>query len=159
MGYEQWSKNYHVTTPNSRRLVKKFGRGSKQAAVENCFKDPITKSYLIRILQTIVHKEIQSLCSDKVNSVLRRADIRNFNWDQLLEEVQCHAPVFFAIIQSCAHTTTPRMNKKPVIGICIAVLLKHKFHKLCLIQKLISIVLYAGHAGKEVHNCLLTGSF
>lgn len=93
-----------------------------------------------------MHKEIQSLCSDKVNSVLRRADIRNFNWDQLLEEVQWHAPVFFAIIQSCAHTTTPRMNEKPVIGVCIAVLL-------CLIQKLIFIVLYAGHAGKEVHNC------
>lgn len=156
MGYEQRTRNYRVTTPNSRRLVKKFGRGCKQAAVRECFKDPITRMYLIRRVQTIVHKELRSLCSNKVNSVLRRADIRKFSWDLLLDEVKLHAPLFFAIIQSCVRTTTPRENNKSVIGICIAVLLKHKFHKMCLVQKLISIVLYAGHAGKEVRNCMLT---
>lgn len=109
---------------------------------------------MIRKVQTIVHKEVQSLCSNKVNSVLRRADIRNFSWDLLLNEVKMHAPLFYAIMQSCVHTTTPRDNKKPVMGICIAVLLKHRFHKMSLIQKIISVVLYVGHTGKEVHNCL-----
>ena len=150
MGYEKRIRNYCIATPNSRRLVKKFGRGCKQGAIRECFKDPITRRYLIKRVQTIVHKELRSLCSNKVNSVLRRADMRKFSWDLLLDEVKLHAPLFFAIIQSCARTTTPRDNDKSVIGICIAVLLKHKFHKMCLVQKLISIVLYAGHAGKEV---------
>ena len=140
-------------------MVRKVVRGSKQAVIGDCFKDPTTRTYVIRKVQSIVHKELRSLCSNKINSVLRRADIRNFNWDELLNEVQFHAPVFFAIIQSCVHTTSPRENRKPIIGLCTAVLLKQKFHKMCLIQKLISIVLYAGHAGKEVYSSLLTGSY
>ena len=41
-----------------------------------------------------------------------------------------------------------------VIGTCVAILLKHRNPKLSLLQKIISLVLYAGHASKQVHKSL-----
>ena len=52
-----------------------------------------------------------------------------------------------------------RHNRKEVIGVCISLLLKNHFAKACFVQKLISLILYSGHASKQVicatdHNIL-----
>ena len=52
-----------------------------------------------------------------------------------------------------------RHNRKGVIGVCISLLLKNRFAKACFVQKVISLILYSGHASKQVisatdHNIL-----
>ena len=41
-------------------------------------------------------------------------------------------------------------NTKTVVGVCAAIILKHRQPKMNLLQKIISLILYAGHASKKV---------
>ena len=82
--------------------------------------------------------------------MLRSSNIEEFNWNMLMDELRVHSPLYFAIMQGCAKTKTPRQNHVAVLGMCTAILLKHKFSKMCIIQKMISLILYGGHAGKQV---------
>ena len=140
-----------MCTPNSQHIVKSYGRGSKEAAVRHTENCPVTRKYLIRKVYNLVNKELHNLCSDEVKSVLQTSDVQEFTWDRLLNEIKAHAPMYFAIMQGCTHTVIPRNNRNAVIGICTAILLKHKFHKMSLVQKIISLIMYAGHRYAMLH--------
>ena len=93
------------------------------------------------------------MCSDKTNSVLRAdptIELKVFKWDTLLAELSQNAPVFLSLLHAATHTRRNRENKSAVIGLCAAVLIKHRFQKMNVVQKLISLILYAGHSGKKV---------
>ena len=72
------------------------------------------------------------------------------SWDKLLTEVSTYAPVFLSLLRAATYTRRSRDNQSAVIGICAAVLLKHRFHKMNLVQKLLSLILYSGHSSKKV---------
>lgn len=52
-------------------------------------------------------------------------------------------------MKACTKTKSPQFNRPGTIRICIAMLLKYHYDKTCLVQKILSLVLYAGHSGKE----------
>ena len=93
------------------------------------------------------------MCSDRTNSVLNsqeKEDLGIFSWDKLLDELEVNAPVFLSILHMCTQTKKPRINQDAVVGICTAILLKYRFPKMSLDQKILSIILYAGQSGKLV---------
>ena len=57
-----------------------------------------------------------------------------------------------SVLRASTETKKPRVNTKGVIVMCMGLLLKHCFVKMCLIQRILSLVLYAGHADKQVIN-------
>ena len=96
------------------------------------------------------------MCSDYTSSLLHSrnlTDLAEFSWDKLIAELSVN-PVFLDILRAAIFTRWPRKNQNAVIGVCAAV---HRFAKLSLVQKLISLILYAGHSGKKV--CTYTVSF
>ena len=58
----------------------------------------------------MIHKKLEYLCSERLNSVLRSSHIEEFNWDILMDELRKLSPMYFAITQGCAKTKTPRQN-------------------------------------------------
>ena len=81
-------------------------------------------------------------------------DLKEFQQNRLHAELSLKAPVLLSILLDATKTRVPRPNSHIVIGTCVAILLKHRNPKLSLLQKIISLVLYAGHASKQVHKCL-----
>lgn len=67
----------------------------------------------------------------------------------LLEAVQENAPTLFLLLQSCIPTATS-LNHKAITGMCVAILTKARCSSACLAQKIVSLVLYAGHCSKQV---------
>ena len=61
------------------------------------------------------------------------------------------APVILRLLKSATKIHGIRSNRSGVIGMCIALLLKHRNPKINLIQRMIS---YAGHCSKEVSSIL-----
>ena len=101
----------------------------------------------------IAHAEVIAMCSDKYKSLLQDHSANNltsFSWDALLLELHASAPLLMSVLLGCTHTKKPRANRKSVIGMCVALLLKNRRDKMSLVQKLISLILYAGHSGKQV---------
>ena len=78
------------------------------------------------------------MCSTETNSVLKQhlpKNLSEFTWDMLVEEAEVHAPVLLAVVNACTKTKTPRSNRLGIIEMCIAILLKYRYDKMCLVQK------------------------
>jgi len=134
-------------------MGKAIGRGSKRSVIDECMKDNTKCEYIFKKVRRVTRSEITTLCS---NSMLRQQtanDLKTFSWDALLIELQSKAPFLMIILDSCTTTKRPRSNRRAIMGMCMALLLKHCFAKMYLVQKVISLILYAGHSGKKV--CML----
>ena len=93
------------------------------------------------------------MCSHNVNSILRKTSaLSSFRWVDLVNELEAHVPTLMMILNSATKTRCYRSNRIGVIGMCAALLLKFRYSRMSLVQKLISTILYAGHTGKQVSN-------
>ena len=121
--------------------------------VDECFKDPAMQKYILERVGRIVRSELCRMCSEKISSCLRKQEediYGEFTWEMIHDELKANAPVLLSLLQACTLTRKSRENRKAVIGICVAILLKHRFSKMSLVQRIISLILYAGHSGKQV---------
>jgi len=94
----------------------------------------------------VIRNELSKLHSSATKSILSSntlSDLYEFTWDQLHHELAKNAPVLLTILQESTITRTPRANRKAIIGKCAVVLLKHHCFNMCLVQKILSLILYA----------------
>ena len=132
-----------------------MARRSKSALVAEVLRDPITRQYMIKHVGMIVRRELSLMCSEKTGSILSSKDVcdlKEFTWDKLLTEIASNAPVFLSILEICTQTRRPRSNQSAVIGMCFVILLKYRYLKMTLVQKIVSMILYAGDCSKQVSN-------
>ena len=143
----------YVLTPSRKPIGKAVARGSRQAMAVGCFNELETRKYLLKHMGVILRNELKVMCSDNTSSILQSLDIaklKEFSWDKLLDELKSNTPVFLHILQECTRTRKPRPNQDAVVCVCAAILLKHRFAKMSLLQRVLSLILYAGHSGKQV---------
>ena len=148
----------YILTPKRKKLGKALARGCSKQVAGECLKDPKIRIYIIEKIGKIVRVELCRLCSDKTDSILRKHSpktFKEFTWDALTKELLVNAPVLMSILEGCTETKVERVNRKAVIGMCVVLLLKHRFMKMCLVQKIISLILYAGQASKQVISSIL----
>lgn len=104
----------------------------------------------------LIHCEMKSMCSSKVHSVLQtNKALKEFKWDTFMSEVRVNAPLMYHILMACTRTKQPRSNRAGVIGMCFALLLKFRYCRMNLVHKIIALIMYAGHSGKQVCLALL----
>ena len=72
-------------------------------------------------------------------------------------ELKVKAPTLHRVLMGCVNVRRRKRtgkvrhpNNDAVLGICAALLLQHRNQHLCLVQRIISLVLNSGHAGKQV---------
>ena len=129
---------------------KTLGRGRRQAFAKHAYRDRAVKRHIIRLVSQECKVEIKKLCK-KDSPIVRskREDLMTFTWKSFLEAVQENAPTLFPLLQSCIPTATS-LNHKAITGMCVAILTKARCSSACLVQKIVSLVLYAGHCSKQV---------
>ena len=125
-------------------------------AVE-CVKDKRTQKHVISAVGQLIRKEISELCSNRVCSIQRSSDVKplqRFSWDAIVNEATEHAPNLVQLLMECTKKDRKRKtsiaSQKRIVGMCISLLCKHHNHKMSLVQKLLGLVLYAGHSAKQV---------
>ena len=91
-------------------------------------------------------KELKNMA---VNSFLKSGDVKGFKWSSLLKELKQYAPQFLSVLTSII-PSKKHQNQCAAIGMCTAIILKHTSSKMSLVQKIVSLILYAGHASKQV---------
>ena len=148
----------YTMTPSRKHVRKAVARHSRSAMLVELLKDPISKRYMLRHIGILLRKELSQMCSDETNSIHKSqsmSDLRNFSWDTQLKELSIKAPTLLSILQSCTYMFTPRQNRNATIGLCCSLLLKYRYSKICIVQKVISVILAAGSSRKLVCNQLL----
>jgi hypothetical protein len=140
-----------LLTPSRKRIGRAVARRSRSALVAEVLKDPTTKQCMMKRIGLLIRREMRQMCS--IESILKsqsKCDLKDFTWKKLLCELELNAPLLFSILQSCTATQIPKPNREAVIGMCSAILLKHRFSKMSIVQKVISMILYAGNCSKQV---------
>ena len=66
-----------------------------------------------------------------------------------------HAPNLVQILSECTKRKKSGKEQKSVIGVCLSLLCKNHNPKMTLFQRMISLILYAGHSAKKVSSILL----
>ena len=129
-------------------MGKAVARSSKCALVREAMKDPGTKHYIITRIGLLVRKELQLLCSDKTNSVLKSQSVshlREFCWDTFTSDLSTNAPILLSILYASTQTRRPAQNRKAVIGMCIHYFSNCVIPKCALFKKL-----FLSYTGKQV---------
>lgn len=93
------------------------------------------------------------MSSDQSQSLLcstAKSDLVGFKWDTLHKELSAKAPILLSVLEAATKTRIPRKNATIVVCTCAALLLRCRNHKMNLVQKIISLILYAGHSAKKV---------
>lgn len=95
------------------------------------------------------------MCSDKFPSVLRsksKEALVKFDFNAIVEELASQAPVLLTLLRSCLKTKTPRLNlnEDPIVVMIAAIICKHRRSSCSLVQRMTSLILYAGHSAKQV---------
>lgn len=135
-----------------------MARKSQKTVAVDSMKNPCVRKHIIELVGTQIRKEIRVMTSDNAHSFLcsqSKADLKEFKWDRLHAELSDNAPTLLSILLAATKTRVPRPNAHIVVGTCVAILLKHCNPKMSLLQKIISLVLYAGHASKQVLLCFI----
>ena len=142
-------------TPTRKRFGKALARGCRKAIAEECIKDTVTHRFLKEQLARVIRRDLRAISSTKANSLLSQKtaeSLTTFSWDMLLDEFHSKAPFLMFILNVCMETKGQRKNTKGVVGMCMALIIKHRFGTMSLVQRIVSMVLYSGHAGKQVRS-------
>lgn len=145
-------RTYYLT-PKRKRIGQAVARRCNKAIAGECLKEPLIRKYIIEKVGKILRMELCKLCSNKTPSTLRmynQESFKNFTWDHLISEFSCIAPTLLSLFEFLTETKSVRHNRKGVIAVSISLLLKNRFGKACFLQKLVSLMLYSGHANKQV---------
>ena len=127
-------------------------------------KDDRIRTRVIELIGTHLGKEMKKLCTEEVASVLRKADtdsVQQFTIQSIIEEMKTHAPSVLTVLRGCLHgrrRSRARKQKSRIIdvdtlvSVCCAILLRGRSQKMNLLQRIISLILFCGHASKRVSN-------
>ena len=86
----------------------------------------------------MIRNELHTLCSPAAKSILGSqslSDLSDFTWERLIKELEMHAPVLLSILRDATVTRTERPNREAIIGMCAALLLKHRYFKMSLCKR------------------------
>ena len=102
---------------------------------------------MVHAVSKEIQQELSQMCSTKQNSVLMTdgENIRSFSWNTVWLELQQQMPIFSSLLNAVE-------SKGNQILQCViaCVILKNKYQKLSLLQKIISTFLYANAVPKQV---------
>ena len=133
----------YMMTPRRRRLCRPLARSSHCSLARKCLQDHRVKSHITKALGVTLRKEIAALCPSVAN-------LTDWRWVNVLELVKLKAPTLLSLLQSCTKTRRDRKNQDAIVGVLVLTMCKHRRPSASVLQRLVSLVLYAGHASKIV---------
>lgn len=135
----------NIRTPWRTKSVQRLARRSYKAAATSLLRSPILSRILREVIRTI-KLEIKHACSATADSLLTQSEdaLKEFSWDKIGKELDTMLPTLTALLRGVVRKT----SKKPVIYMICSILLKQSYSKMSLVQRAVSVLLYA--ASKQV---------
>lgn len=142
-------------TPARSHIGRSLAHRSGMAFARHSLSHPLFRLSIIKQVKSIVYDEVQSLCSEgSVQSMLQRSTsegLEMLNWSDLVCDMRQRAPVLTAVLTAAmSRKKTEQTFATESLASCFAVLLKGRNQRMSLLQRITSLILYAGHAGKPV---------
>lgn len=153
-----------------KQMARSVARRNHPALAKQVMRNSKTRATCLKVLEKDIQKDLTKIASKKWgSSCLRQRTLdalESFSWEKLLLELKLKAPTLYHVLQGCVNVRrreragrqgkrrVHRPNDSAVLGVCAALLCRHRNQHLNLLQRLISLILHSGHAGKQV--CFLS---
>ena len=154
-------RRYNVKSPY-KRIVKSLRYPRPVYTARKCIEVPALKKATLNEVLKVIKLESTALakCQPKPSMLRVRSlkQLTTFKWSDLMTHLKQRAPTLLSIIEAAAKSPyRPSQLKKhtplsSAVGMAACILLKQRCKHLCLLQVIISILLYAGHASKKGRN-------
>ena len=138
-----------MLTPSRQAMGKTLGRRSHQSFANHTLSNETVRRFIISGLKKYVKNEMKQLCSDSYLLDKGKEKLCNFTWDALGAVIKSKAPILHSILKSSISSHS-NLDDQVVVGICASILAKAYRPAACLIQCIISAILYVGHSSKQV---------
>ena len=147
-----------------KKLGKSVGRRNCRSIAKQVMSHRRIRKCILQKVGKLLKKDMEHVCSKKASSSLRINTpnaLRSFTWEGLVKELEKLSPTFYQVLKECVYRrrrrvshqgVSYRVNDNAVIGVCAAILLRHHNTHLNLEQRIVSTLLYSGHAPKQVCN-------
>ena len=152
----------HYLTHSMKKVGRSVGRRKCGPIAKQVMSHPRIRPFILKRVGRLIRKDMERMCSVKVSSVLRKRTptaMKSFSWGDLMDELERFSPVFYQLLKECVHRKRRKVSKRgtsyaaddaTVIGMCAAILLRHRNTHMNLVQRIISTLLYSGHAPKQI---------
>lgn len=108
---------------------------------------------VIEHVAKVIAKEMNFMCRRSSACVLSENTLATFTWHKLIQVMKVKAPNTSILLEGCVRQGYRWKKHLPstdlLIGIVVAII-RVRSQKMNLIQIIVSVVLYAGHAAKRV---------
>ena len=153
---QQERKNRYFQLSRSLKKIGKYiGRGNRRSIASAVIQNPSLKKEVVSSLCKEIQREVKGVCSDAHDSILRMTSkpaIENFTWERVWQELELKTPLLATTLSGLLPVSKrTQINVVPALCVCASVLLKLQNQKVNLVQTMISLVLKAGHATKQVY--------
>lgn len=128
------------------RFEKKNYLWTITTSVNVCFQDPNLLPHLVKGMGKVVAEEVKALC---FHSALNTASCISLSVKDVIHILETQAPCLSTILKACI--TNEEHNYAFVSA--MGVLMKGQWNHACIIQRMVSLILYMGHASKKVSVC------
>ena len=146
-------RSYNIPTPRRRKLTRLLIRGKPSSIANQVMLDSRYSPAILSKIGCAIGQEVVSLCSDKLSSLLCKADkedLMSFKWDELVQEATQYAPCLVKILTVAFQVMNKKKSSVQPIGLIVSLLCTFRRRTINRVQKIISIILYAGHCSKQV---------
>ncbi len=149
-----------------KKIGRSVGRKNPSAIARQVMSHPKIRREIVKVMGKVIRKDMLQVCSKSTPSLLRNRSpeaLKSFCWTDLVEELKERAPVFSQILTECVTRRQRKRSKEgksysirdsAVIGVCAAVLLRHRNQNLNLFQRLVSVLFYSAHSPQRVSHTL-----
>ena len=146
-----------------KKVGRSVGRQRCGPIAKQVVSHPRIRPFILKRVGKLIRKDMEQMCSVKVSSILRKRTptaMKSFSWGELMKKLERFSPVFCQLLKECVHKKKRKVSKRgtsyavddaTVIGMCAAILLRHRNLHMNLVQRIISTLLYSGHAPKQVY--------
>ena len=137
---------YNIT-PNRIAAVKRVARRSYTSFSHTVVK--LHSPKIIKSLGIIIKNEFKKVCSEQQQKLIfmgNSENIKLFSWDKLWSEIHQHVPTLVSLL-----TTISPSSSQPLVCTIISMLLKKRHQRMDYLQKVLSALLYANGAHKQVN--------
>lgn len=146
---------YFHLSQSLKKLGKYVARGKRRSIAHATVENGELRHEVVTAIGNAARKEIKKICSDSHDSILRmklKPALEHFTWERVWTELQNHAPLLMSLLlQLLPPSKREGKNVRAALCICISIILKLHCQKVNLVQAIISLLLKAGHATKQVH--------
>ena len=151
----------HYLTHSMKKVGRSVGRRNCSSVAKQAMSHTRIRQFILKRVGKLIRKDMERICSKQASSILRKRSpdaMKSFTWADFIQEMEQSSPVFCQILKECVHRKRRKVSKQgvsyavddaAVIGMSAAILLRHRNTHMNLVQRIISTLLYSGHAPKQ----------